>query len=357
VLVDGVPGDPGSDGAGAFRFQAASFGLGHRVAFLQQGSPARPVDLVEGFAAALASTRSGLHVVATLPAEGREGGSGAAAALDPWLVAGAAVEGRAQPLVRFDPEAGEGWARRLDVARNPAAESDWPVSELVARREGGGEERLRAAFTFADYALLEAAWAPHFRLLPPESEHEDLVTVEAWLALGPDEALAAVPTVWALAADGRLVRLAVSRALALETRDRLDFWRTLQEMAGVKSEVARRAADEARGEAALAAAAELEALQASHEAELERVRRRALEEAVDRLTGSLLGLDPAAFTSPRGLSLQGGVEEVTATLLAALDGDEPAAVPGPAGAEVERVAAELLALVQSAAVPEEEVTP
>ena len=41
-----------------------------------------------------------------------------------------------------------------------------------------------------------------------------------------------VPFIWGADEDGRLHRLAVARDLVFACRDRLDYWRTLQELAG-----------------------------------------------------------------------------------------------------------------------------
>ncbi len=343
----------GNPGAGAealtrFRFEPGSLGLGHREAFVQQTSSVRPAHMAAGFAAAAGAARCALHVVDVVPAE--------RAGLSPWLIANAALEGRAQALFHYDPEAGEGWARRLSFAANPAPESDWPAAELAARREGGGEESLDLAFTFADFALLDPAYQGHYLTVPAGAEHEDLVPLDRWLRLAGDDAFQKVPTVWAVDPRGRLVRLVVSRPLALACRDRLSHWRTLQEMAGVRSEHVDRAAERARGEAEAAAAQERERLEAAHAAELERVRRQAAEEVVDRLTASLLDLDLAALGvagAGGGLRVAGSVEEVTASLLAAVTAESLDAPAAPADEEVERVTAELLGLVDAAALAEE----
>ena len=88
----------------------------------------------------------------------------------------------------------------------------------------------------------------------PVSEHADLVPIGDWLALEPSDAGHRVPWIWAVDGGGTLHRLAVGRRLARACRDRLGYWRTLQEMAGVRSEYADRAADAARREAEEAAA-------------------------------------------------------------------------------------------------------
>lgn len=329
--------------AGGFRFEPASLGVGHREAFVQQSSLARPVHLAAGLARALDSGRAALHVVDAVPATG----DGAAATLDPWLRAGAALEARAHPLFVYDPEAGEGWARRLDFSRNPEPQRDWPCSVV---RPGDVEVKgisLVVPFTFADYALLEPALAGHFRLVDPELEDDDLVPLVDWLDAPDDDAVHRLPWIFAAGTDGALHRLLLDRPLAHACRDRLDYWHTLQEMAGVRSEYAARAADEARRAAAEDHDEELERLRREHAEELERVRRDAAEEVANRLTAALLevdvsGLPPVSGTTP-GLALGGDVDQVARTLLAAVEAD--GAGPEAASAEVEAMTARLLGML------------
>lgn len=86
---------------------------------------------------------------------------------------------------------------------------------------------------------------------------------------------------------GAVVRLVVSRALALATRDRLAYWRTLEELAGVRNEHVLAAVKSARSEGAARAAHEREELAARHLHELESFRATADERAVDRLISAL----------------------------------------------------------------------
>jgi hypothetical protein len=348
--------EPAASPAGAapldgVRFELASLGLGHREAFVQQSGRARPVQMAAGFARALASGRAALHVVDTLP----ENATAAAATLDPFLVAGAALEGRAHPLFVYDPAAGEGWARRLDFSRNPSPAQDWSDGELVVSADGG-ERTLDLAFTFADYALLDASLADSFRPLPAGLEDDDLVPMADWLAFEPAEAAHRVPWIWAVDGSGNALRLAVGRRLARACRDRLAYWRTLQEMAGVRSEHAERAAAAARSEAEQAAGEEMERLRQAHAAEMEQVERRAAEEVVDRLTRGLLGLEPGTFVAPGaavGVSLPpalgGNADEVTASLLAAVgtptDEGASEAAPSP---QVSELTDRLLSLLDPA---------
>jgi len=326
------PGAADEDPFSGFRFEAAYLGLSHREAFVQQTAAARPLHMLRGFQRALASPRAALHVIAAPRT--------AAAEL-------LAVAARAHPLFQYDPEAGASWADRLDFAGNPEPADDWPRHELRARREGGGEETLDLFFTFADYALAEPAYARHFLPLP-EGVPESALATMAEHCRAPAGEPGAIPYVWGR--DGAsLCRLAVSRPLALACRDRLGFWRALQEMAGTRSEHARRAAEQARREAEARAGEERARLETLHAGELERLRREALRDVVDRLTAALLATDAADLAVPEATpaslpALAGrGVDEVTARLLALvgsapLDGDEPAA----GDERVDRVASELL---------------
>lgn len=324
--------------AGGFRFEPASLGVGHREAFVQQTSLARPVHLAAGLARALDSGRTALHVVDAVP----PAVDGAAAGLDPWLRAGAALEARAHPLFVYDPEAGEGWARRLDFSRNPEPQRDWPMGDVEVKGTS-----LVVPFTFADYALLEPDLGAHFRVVDPELEDDDLVPLVDWLDAADDDAVHRLPWIFAAGADGTLHRLLLDRPLARACRDRLDHWHTLQEMAGVRSEYASRAADEARRAAAETHDEELERLRREHAEELERVRRDATEEVANRLTAALLevdvsGLPPVSGTAP-GLALGGDVDQVERTLLAAVEAD--GAGPEAASAEVEAMTARLLGML------------
>ncbi|MCP3961974.1 MAG: hypothetical protein GY719_29380 [bacterium] len=147
------------------------------------------------------------------------------------------------------------------------------------------------------------------------------------------------------------MRLAISRPLALACRDRLDFWRTLQELSGARSEHVRRARTRLREELPEHTVRERAELEARHAEELERVRRDAARDVVDRLTAALLEVDLAAFAAPTPAPLAGlaggSVDEVAAALLQLVDPsslDEASSEAG--GDDIDRVASELLAIVQ-----------
>jgi len=341
VVVDGfASGQPAGERGSGVHFEPGYLGMSFREAWVQQTSAARPFHMMAGFAAAIDGGRPSLHVVASGFAP-----DGAAPRLGAWFFAGAALEGRAHPFFRYDPAGGYSWARRLDFSENPQPEGDWPVYPMTAKREGK-EETLSLPFTFADFALLDPTWVRHFRLLPADADEAELITVDTYLELEGEAALEKLPFVWGVDGTGQLRRLVVTRHLAQASRDRLGFWRTLQELSGVRNEYAEEAARRAREERDALAAEERVALEARHAEDLERVKRTAEEEAVNRLTAALLEVDLSVLPAPGsgGIAAFTGknVDEVAAALMAAIDPDRLEAGEGPASETVERTAAELL---------------
>jgi hypothetical protein len=341
------PGAEADDALSGYRFEPGYLGISHREAVVQQTTIARPLHMLEGFTKGLHAAHTALHVVAM--ADGDRGATSA----DPWLFLTAALEGRAHPVFHYDPEAGETWSRRMAFHENPANDDDWPVHELTVKKEDGGEETMLLRFTFADFALLDPAYRDHFRVVPVGVAAEDLMPLHEVLRLPAETAAQKIPMIWAIGPDGRLTRLAVSRRLALATRDRLGYWRTLQELAGVRNAYVQEAADRVREEYERKAIEDRERLSAEHARELEEVRRRAAEEAVNRMTAALLEIDVAAFAAPAaGLDgLRGrSVDEVAATLLglvesAQLEQEVAAGDVPPTGAQVEEMTRDLLDLI------------
>ena len=297
VLVSVHPAmNPGEDGdaPGAYRFELANLGVGHREALVNQTCATRPEHLATGFERALDAVHASLHVVATgLLADGAKPSIGS------WVHAGAAMEARAHPLFHYNPEAGETWARRFDIDSNPQPEAAWPVYELHCRNADGEDESLSTAVTFADFALTEPCYRECFRVLPPSAAGERFVPLADCLSMTDDQAEGRVPFIWGADEDGRLHRLAVTRDLVLACRDRLDYWRTLQELAGVRNEHVREAVARERRKLEEAFDEERAALQRSAEERVEQARSEAAHDALQRLAAALVSGDAASLAAAR----------------------------------------------------------
>ena len=214
--------------------------------------------------------------------------------LNAWLIAGAAIESRAHPFFRINPEAGDSSSTRMDFSGNPQWDRDWPVHPFRYRDENGSDTELQLAFTFADYCLLIERLRDHFRLIPPGCDSVALVPMQEYLAMDPEQAYRHVPFVLAVDGNATLHRAVVSRELAMASLDRLNYWHALQEMAGVRNRYVDMAIERTREEEQAKAAAERDQLNQAHADELERVRSEAAGEAMQRLTDVLLGMDVSA---------------------------------------------------------------
>jgi hypothetical protein len=150
VLAHDNPG-AGLDGNPfqSFRTELGYLGISHRQAAVDQSSAARHQHMLECFLSALDATRTSLHVINT-----GQRPAGKLLPLNAWLVAGAAIESRAHPFFRINPEAGDSAAVRMDFHGNPQPDTDWPVHPFRYLDDNGNKVTTELAFTFADYALL-----------------------------------------------------------------------------------------------------------------------------------------------------------------------------------------------------------
>jgi len=277
---------PGGDPFDSYRFELAYFGIGHRQVVVAQTSAARHEDLLSGFLCALDSDRASLHLIN----RGTQSKT-KQRLLDPWFVASAALESRAHPFILVNPDAGDHAAERVSFDGNPQADNDWPIEKLKYRDAEGNVTEMDLAFTFADYALLMPALHEHFRSVPKGFDSSDLVAVDRYLDL--DEGLVdrLVPYVWGIDDQGVLIRLAVSRALVVACRDRLNYWRTLQELAGIHNFYVEEAIERVIEEQRAADQAEREQLMKAHEEELQSARSEAADTVMGQLVDVLMGAD------------------------------------------------------------------
>jgi len=283
---DNPAAKPGEDPFDSYRFELAYFGVGHRQAVVAQTSAARHEDLLSGFLCALDSNRASLHLInrGTQTKTKKP-------LLDAWFVASAALESRAHPFILINPDGGDHAAERVSFGGNPQADSDWPVEKLEYRSADGEVTEMDLAFTFADYALLMPALHEHFRSVPAGFESADLVPVDQYLGLEDELVERLVPYIWGIDDQGVLIRLVVSRALVFACRDRLNYWHTLQELAGIQNFYVEEAIDRIIEEQQAALETEREQTRKSHEEELESVRSEAAGEAMGQLVDVLMGAD------------------------------------------------------------------
>ncbi|MCW8928579.1 MAG: ferredoxin, partial [Gammaproteobacteria bacterium] len=269
-----------------YRLELGYLGISHRQAVVSQASAARHQHLLQRYIDSLNATRTSLHLINIgLRPTGQDLG------LNAWLVAGAALEGRVHPFFHINPSAGDAFADRMDFSGNPQPERDWPLHPFSYVDETGSPIEGELAFTFADYALLIERLRHHFAVVPSSCDSTDLIPVAQFLQLPEEESHKHVPFIWAVSSGAVLHRVVISRALLQACRDRLNFWHTLQEMAGVRNKYVDQAIARTREEVEAGAAAEMDALKAQYEAELAHARAEAASEVMGRLTDMLMGMD------------------------------------------------------------------
>lgn len=208
------------------RKEIALIGMAHRSAFVLQGSIAHATKLLDGFIDGLNSRRPALfNVYSTCPPEH---GVGDDRSVEQSRLA---VEGRAYPLFRYDPDAGTTFAECVSLAGNPAPSADWPSYRLKYVDEAGQPQRLDLPVTFADFAATEARFAKHFHAVPAAGWTDTMTPLAELLALPPAERTGRVPYLWALDDAQHLVRLVVADEMVHATEERLAFWRQLRGLA------------------------------------------------------------------------------------------------------------------------------
>ena len=282
----------------AWRFELAYLGVGHRQVIVAQTSAAKHDHVLGGFLCALDGNRTSLHLIN----RGTQTRS-KSPVLDPWFVASAALESRAHPYLLVDPGAGDHATERVRFDGNLQPGRDWPLETLEYRRPDGDTSEMELAFTFADYALLMPALHEHFRIVPQDLETDNLVGIAEYLDLNEESAHGRVPYVWGIDEAGSLVRLAISRALVFACRDRLNYWRSLQELAGVYNVYVEAAVERVLEDAHATAEQERDELLKAHEQELESVRSKAAGDAMGQLVDVLMGADLSSLVEPDSMAV------------------------------------------------------
>ena len=305
---DNPAAEPGAGPFDAYRFELAYFGVGHRHVVVAQASAARHEDLLAGFNCALGSNRGSLHLINRGTQTRTK-----TPLLDAWFVASAALESRAHPFILVNPAAGDRAAERVSFNGNPQADRDWPVETMEYRNASGEVTEMQLAFTFADYALLMPALHEHFRIIPAGVNSADLVPIDEYLALEEGAAELRLPCVWGIDDKGVLVQLVVSRALVFACRDRLNYWRTLQELAGIHNFYVEAAIERVIAEQRAADVVEREQLQKTHEEQLDSVRSEAADEVMGQLVDVLMGGDLSSIVGSSAPSAKLPTQPAAAT--------------------------------------------
>ncbi|MCB1019299.1 MAG: 2-oxoacid:acceptor oxidoreductase family protein, partial [Acidobacteria bacterium] len=137
--------------------------MAHRTTYVMQSTIAHPSHMIEGFIQGLKTRRPALfNIYSSCQPEHGIGDDMSS------HQAKLAVESRAYPLFRYNPDKGKMPEECFELDGNPALEDDWPAYTLKYQQAGRDKE-LAVPMTFADFAITEARFRKHFRMAPPET--------------------------------------------------------------------------------------------------------------------------------------------------------------------------------------------
>ena len=201
--------------------------MAHRTTYVLQSTISHANHMIGGFIEGLKTRRPALFNLYTScqPEHGIGDDMGAHQAK-------LAVESRAYPLFRYNPDSGDTPEECFDLEGNPAMDLDWPTYTLEYR-EGRRQKTMEVPMTFADFAITESRFRKHFRKAPPDTWNENMVHLADYLELDPEERDGLFPYVWIVDRKQQLGRLLVSSSMVASSEDRRAFWVMLRALARV----------------------------------------------------------------------------------------------------------------------------
>ncbi len=219
-------------GKSEIRKEIGLIAMAHRTSYVLQGSIANSSHLIEGFIEGLLARRPALFNV-YCPCMPEHGIADDLSKHQSRL----AIESRAYPVYRFNPDNGKAWKDCLDLEGNPSPDAPWPTYTLNYVDEDGKPASLELPLTFADFAVTEARFRKHFKKAPRDTWNDDMVHLADFLGMSEEDREGKFPYIWAVDKKNRLARLLVSSEIVRSCEERQDFWTLLKSLAGVEKTV------------------------------------------------------------------------------------------------------------------------
>lgn len=139
-----------------------------------------------------------------------------------------AADSRTFPLFRAERRQGR---LALSIDDNPAADGDWPDTEMIVREHGGQESVVAKRVTVADWAINESRYRRHFEILPRGHLNETMTPLVDYLELDSEQRETLQPYI-DIADDAQQHRIALVSAVMVDACELArDNWRRLQRLA------------------------------------------------------------------------------------------------------------------------------
>ena len=152
------------------------------------------------------------------------------------LVSLMAEESRAFPNLIYNPAKSTDWGLRFNIHDNPQCESDWVSEKFTYQDSNDNETSIDLAFTFVDFLAADSRFSNHFLYLPRNRWHENMILVQDYLKLKPEESKYKLPYILMIGGNGTLFRVIPSSFLIRMALSWLDIWKSLQEVGLYKEE-------------------------------------------------------------------------------------------------------------------------
>lgn len=268
----------------AYQLEPVSFSIAHRNSFVLQASAVAPGALLRGMQQGLQRLAPAVFNLVCMPGAAKKG----------YMETLSALESRTFPGISYDPAKGSHWGSRFDLLQNPDSDQDWPVHTVHFRKGKNKAESTDASLTYADFVCGHKKFDTYFHIVPEEYWTNSLVTLQEYLSLSPGARGSKVPYIWVAEKSGSVHRAAVAAPLAEIAGQRLDFWKHLQENAGIHSYHAERAAEKLAVEMESDFHSRMNQVKGDYQSELNRVKEEAARDAMAKLAAVLLDLDVAS---------------------------------------------------------------
>jgi pyruvate-ferredoxin/flavodoxin oxidoreductase len=227
-ISDMAPFGKVSAGKQEIRKEIGLIAMAHRTTYVMQSTIAYPNHMIEGFIEGLMSKRPAVFNCYTScqPEHGIGDDMG-------HHQAKLAVESRAYPLFRYNPDKGVTPSECFDLDGNPAIHKPWHIYKL-RYKENKREKVMELPQTFADFAMTEIRFRKHFRIAPHDTWHENMIPLHEFLELDQDEQEEKFPFIWTVNSKQQLSRLLVDQSIVDSCKDRQNFWLMLKELAQIE---------------------------------------------------------------------------------------------------------------------------
>lgn len=202
--------------------------MAHRNTYVLQATLANTSQMIEGFIDGLMTRRPAVFNLYTTCQP--EHGVGDDLGVNQAKLA---VESRAYPIFKYNPDEGVKANEAFDLSGNPSINEIWPIYKLKYN-ENGVDKEMDVPMTFADFAITEARFRKHFRKAPRNTWNEKMIPLHDFLELSEENREGKYPFIWVVDRKQQLSRVLVAKPIVESCEERRDFWIMLKDLARVE---------------------------------------------------------------------------------------------------------------------------